>query len=265
MEQIIKQIASLVSNGLNVGALADTPAILARDDFSVQSLEHLQKAPNRIRQAVTVSTAKSLIDYVNKFKIDGTSIFCDLEKLNVKAIFDYHANPSLARWGDHTASYTCPHSKDWKAWSSKNKSAMGQIEFAQFIENNIHCVASEGNVVSGAELLAMVLTFEETRKSEFKSVQRLQDGTMSFAFTDEKSGGGKTRLPEEIILGLQPFHNGDYYQIKARIRYRIKDGLLTLWYELINPEKVIEDAFNTTIEILKANIPDVDFYEGNLA
>lgn len=35
MEQIIKQIASLASNGLNVGALADTPAILARDDFSV--------------------------------------------------------------------------------------------------------------------------------------------------------------------------------------------------------------------------------------
>lgn len=265
MEQIIKQIASLASNGLNVGALVDTPAILASDDFSVQSLEHLQKAPNRIRQAVTVSTAKSLIDYVNKFKIDGTSIFCDLEKLNVKAIFDYHANPSQARWGDHTASYTCPHSKDWKAWNGKNKSAMGQIEFAQFIENNIHCVASEGNVVSGAELLAMVLTFEETRKSEFKSVQRLQDGTMSFAFTDEKSGGGKTRLPEEIILGLQPFHNGDYYQIKARIRYRIKDGLLTLWYELINPEKVIEDAFNTTVENLKSNIPDVDFYEGNLA
>ncbi|MDE8035313.1 YfdQ family protein [Actinobacillus equuli subsp. equuli] len=265
MEKIIKEIASLASNGLNVGELAGTPAILTRDDFEIKSLEHLQPTPNRIRQAVTVSTSQSLIDYTNKFKIAGTAIFCDLDSLNVKTIFDYHANPQAARWGDHTASYTCPHSKDWKAWTGKNKSAMSQIEFAQFIENNIHCVASEGNVVSGTELLAMVLTFEETRKSEFKSVQRLQDGTMSFAFTDEKSGGGKTRLPEEIILGLQPFHNGDYYQIKARIRYRIKDGLLTLWYELINPEKVIEDAFNTTIENLKSNIPDVDFYEGNLA
>ncbi|WGE55853.1 YfdQ family protein [Actinobacillus equuli subsp. equuli] len=86
--------------------------------------------------------------------------------------------------------------------------------------------------------------FEETRKSEFKSVQRLQDGTMTFAFTDEKSGGGTTRLPEEIVLGLQPFHNSEHYQIKARINYRIKNGLLTLWYELINL--------------------DVDFYEGNL-
>lgn len=264
MEKIIKEIANLATNGLNVGALADVPAILARDDFRIESLEQLQKSPNRIRQSVIVSTAKSLIDYTNKFKIAGTALFCDLDRLTVKAVFDYHADPEQARWGDHTVSYTCPHSKDWKAWSGKNKQAMSQIEFGQFIENNIHCVASEGNAVSGAELLAMVLAFEETRKSEFKSVQRLQDGTMAFSFTDEKSGGGKTRLPEEIVLGLQPFHNGDYYQIKARIRYRIKDGVLALWYELINPEKVIEDAFNTTLENLKANILDVDFYEGNL-
>ncbi|OOH89501.1 hypothetical protein BMT54_06300 [Pasteurellaceae bacterium 15-036681] len=264
MEKIIQQIASLATNGLNVGALVDAPAILARNDFSVESLEHLQKHPNRIRQAVTVSTAKSLIDYTNKFKVAGTALFCNLDELTVKGIFDYHPNPEEARWGDHTVSYTCPHSKDWQAWDKKNKTPMSQIEFGQFIENNIHCVASEGNAVTGAELLAMVLAFEETRKSEFKSVQRLQDGTMAFAFTDEKSGGGKTRLPEEIVLGLQPFHNGDHYQVKARIRYRIKDGQLVLWYELINPEKVIEDAFNTTIETLKANIPDVDFYEGNL-
>ena len=141
---------------------------------------------------------------------------------------------------------------------------MNQIEFGLFLENNIHCIAAEGNAVSGAELLAMVLAFEETRKSEFKSVQRLQDGTMAFAFADEQSGGGKARLPEEITLGIQPFRNGDFYQIKARVRYRIKDGALTLWYELINPEKVIESAFNSTIEKLKTNIANVDFYEGVL-
>ncbi|MCI7353071.1 MAG: DUF2303 family protein [[Actinobacillus] rossii] len=175
MEEIIKQIASLAANGLNVGALADTPAILARDDFSVKSLEHLQKAPNRIRQAVTVSTAKSLIDYVNKFKITGTSIFCDLDKLTVKTIFDYHANSQEARWGDHTASYTCPHSKDWNAWIGKNKNAMGQIEFAQFIENNIHCVASEGNVASGAELLTdPIAVYKNFRTTENMASQLIE-------------------------------------------------------------------------------------------
>lgn len=264
MEKIVKEIASLASNGLNVGALSETPAILKRDDFDIQSLEYLMQNPLRIRQHLTVNSAQSLIDYVNKFKVTGSAIFSDLDSLAVKAVLDYHTSPTEAHWGEHTVKYTCPHSKDWKTWTGKNKSAMSQIEFAQFIENNIHCIASEGNVATGAELLAMVLAFEETRKSEFKSVQRLQDGTMSFNFTNEKTGGGKTKLPEEIVLGLQPFHNGDYYQIKARIRYRLKDGDLALWYELINPEKIIEDAFNSTIEHLKNNITNVDFFEGSL-
>lgn len=262
MEQIIKEIASLASNGLNVGALSETPAILRRDDFRVESLEPFLKNPLRIRQHLTMNTAQSLIDYVNKFKINGSAIFSDLESLVVKAVLDYHSSANEAHWGDHTVTYTCPHSKDWKIWAGKNKSAMSQIEFAQFIENNIHCIAGEGNVATGAELLAMVLAFEETRKSEFKSVQRLQDGTMSFNFTNEKTGGGKTKLPEEIVLGIQPFHNSDYYQMKARIRYRLKDGDLVLWYELINPEQIIEDAFNSTVAHLKENINDVDFFDG---
>ncbi|MDA5611932.1 single-stranded DNA-binding protein, partial [Pasteurella multocida] len=58
-----------------------------------------------------------------------------------------------------------------------------------------------------------------------------------------------------IILGnlgndpdVRTMPNGDPV---AKIRYRIRDARLSLWYELINPEKVIEDAFNTSIENLQ--------------
>ena len=84
----------------------------------------------------------------------------------------------------------------------------------------------------------MVLAFQETRKSEFKSVRRLQDGTFSFAFSDEK-GGSQASLPEEIMLSLPPFHNGSYYALKARLRYRLRDGDLSLWYELIEPKLIV--------------------------
>lgn len=262
MENNVKEISQLAINGLSL-ANTNIPAVMCHHEFSIKSLEEFQARPARIRQQLSVSSAQSLIDYVNKFKIAGTVIFSNLDKLTIKAIFDYHVQADQPRWGDHVVSYTCPHSKDWKAWTGKDKTAMNQIEFGHFLENQIHCVASE-NEVSGAELLAMVLAFEETRQSEFKSVQRLQDGTMAFNYTNEKTGGGKARLPEEITLGIQPFHNGDYYKIKARIRYRIKDGELKLWYELINPEKVIEDAFNTTLETLKQQIAEVDFYEGTV-
>ncbi|QPB42183.1 DUF2303 family protein [Rodentibacter haemolyticus] len=263
MEQsLVNDIAKNVANGKSLNT--PIPAVLAAGDFDIRSLEEYQSAPARIRQHIFLRTEQSLIDYVNKFKQSGTAIFANLDDLEIKAVFDYHANPEKPNWGDHSATYNCPYSKDWKEWARKDKQAMSQVEFGAFLENNIHSIATDGNIVSGAELLAMVLAFEETRKSEFKSVKRLQDGTMSFTFTDEQTGGGKARLPEEIVLGIQPFHNGDFYQLKARVRYRIKDGSLALWYELINPEKVVEDAFNTTLDKLKANIADVDFYEAQL-
>lgn len=264
MEQsLVNDIAHQLANGKSLNT--PIPTALVSEDFTVTSLEAYQPAPVRIRQHIALRTEQAFIDYANKFKMAGSAVFSDLEKLQIRAVFDYHISADSPQWGEHTATYNCPFSKDWKAWATKDKTAMNQLEFAAFLENHIHCLAAENNAVSGAELLAMVLAFEETRKSAFKSVQRLQDGTMSFSYTDEQSGsGGKARLPEEITLGVQPFHNGDHYQLKARIRYRIKDGALTLWYELINPEKVIEDAFNTTVAKLKENIAEVDFYEGAL-
>ncbi|ODS43986.1 hypothetical protein BGK37_06510 [Pasteurella multocida] len=262
MEKAVNEIAKILANGKAVNS--HIPSIILEENFDVKSLENLQENPSRIRSKVSVSSEKSFIEYVNKFKIDGTSIFYDLEELEAKAVFDYHSSPSNPKWGDHIASYHFKKSKDWNAWERKDKEQMDQIEFGAFLERNIHTIAADGNIVSGAELLAMVLAFEETRKSEFKSAHRLQDGTLSFTYTDEQSGG-KTRLPEEIVLGIQPFHNGDYYQVKAKIRYRIRDARLSLWYELINPEKVIEDAFNTSIENLQKNIEKVDFFEASLS
>lgn len=77
---------------------------------------------------------------------------------------------------------------------------MNQIDFAEFLENNIQNVAPVGDNYSGpsgTELLEMVLAFRETRKVEFKSVKRLQDGTCQFQYSDDKSGSGNTKIPEK--------------------------------------------------------------------
>lgn len=45
----------------------------------------------------------------------------------------------------------------------------------------------------------------------------------------EVSGEVSTTLPKE--------------KRAARLKYRVKDGALTIWYELVRPHKVLEDAF----------------------
>jgi hypothetical protein len=75
----------------------------------------------------------------------------------------------------HKAVYDCPFSDEWKAWSGADGNKMNQIDFAEFLENNIQNVAPISDNYkgpSGTDLLEMVLAFQETRKVEFKSVKR---------------------------------------------------------------------------------------------
>lgn len=84
------------------------------------------------------------------------------------------------------------------------------------------------------------------------------------AFSNEKTGSGNTKLPEKISLAISPFHNGTPYQIDARIRYRLREGKLILWYELIDPKKIIEHAYNEIMVDLQNQLPDVPVFEGRI-
>lgn len=243
------------------------PTAVVPRDHTVESLERYQLQPALIRQNVNMVAVQSLVGYVARFKDQRSVIFADNTKTCVVAVLDYHQSPESPHWGNHKATYDCPFSKEWREWLSKDKKGMDQTDFGEFLENHISDVAAVSdtyNGPAGSELLEMVLSFQETRKSEFKSVRRLQDGTMQMSYSDEKNGSGNTLLPEKISLAIAPFHNGNPYQVDARIRYRLRDGQLVLWYELIEPEKIVEHAFTQIITDLQNDLPDVPIYEGSI-
>lgn len=246
----------------------DIPSVIVPEGYEVSSLERLQLAPSRIRQSVNLISPGSLIAYIQRFRDERSVVFADKTKTRIVAVLDFHQNAGNAAWGEHKAVYDCPFSDDWKAWTANDGSKMDQINFAEFLENNIKNVApvSEGYAgPSGTELLEMVLAFQETRKSEFKSVKRLSDGTCQFQFSDEKSGSGNTKMPEKISLAIAPFHNGAPYQVDARIRYRLRDGQLVLWYELIEPKKVVEHAFQEIVTDMESQLgEELPIYEGSI-
>ena len=117
-------------------------------------------------------------------------------------MLDFHQDADNPHWGMHKAVYDCPFSDDWKAWVGSDGNKMNQIDFAEFLENNIQNIAPISDNYkgpSGTDLLEMVLAFQETRKVEFKSVKRLQDGTCQFQYSDDKSGSGNTKIPEKSV------------------------------------------------------------------
>ncbi|CAH3402081.1 TPA: DUF2303 family protein [Enterobacter asburiae] len=262
----VLDIRDLVSATLKTET--DIPSVVVPDGFEVKSLESLQLAPSRIRQSANLISPGSLIAYIQRFRDERTVVFADKTKTRIVAVLDFHQNANNPSWAAHKAVYDCPFSDEWKSWTANDGSKMDQINFAEFLENNIQNVAPVSDSYhgpSGTELLEMVLAFQETRKSEFKSVKRLSDGTCQFQFSDEKSGSGNTKMPEKISLAISPFHNGSPYQVDARIRYRLRDGQLVLWYELIEPKKVVEHAFQEIVTDMESQLgEDLPIYEGSV-
>jgi uncharacterized protein YfdQ (DUF2303 family) len=260
----VKHIAELaIASSL---AKTDIPYAVVPRGYEVQSLESYVKDDAQVKEVVSVTSASSLIAYVVRFKDDRSVIFADTENTKFRAVMDYHLNSTSPFKCSHNVVYDCPHSDEWKAFKKYDGHAMDQVEFAEFLEQNINCVApvSDSNKTSGTALLEMVLAFQETRVAEFKSVTRLNDGTFQMAYSNEKTGSGNTQLPEKISLAISPFHNGTPYQIDARIRYRLREGKLKVWYELIEPKKIIEHAYNEILVDLQTQLPDVPVFEGRI-
>ncbi|HIF6680803.1 TPA: YfdQ family protein [Serratia marcescens] len=245
----------------------DIPVAVVPDNHEVKTLEHFQLQPSLIRQEVRLISVSSLIAYVQKFADPRTAIFADKSETRIEAVLDYHSAANSPEWAKHRAVYDCPYSDEWQEWASRDKRPMNQTDFAEFLENHIQDIAPVSDNYkgpSGTELLEMVLAFQETRKAEFKSVRRLQDGTFQMSYSDEKDGSGNTSLPEKISLAIAPFHNGAPYQVEARIRYRLKDGGLALWYELIEPKKIVEHAFTEIVVDLENQLEKIPVYEGSI-
>lgn len=261
----IEQIADLAIAASKVET--SIPYAVLPQGYSLKSLEDFMVDENQVKQSVAVQTASSLVAYVARYKDERTVIFADKDKTLFHAVIDYHLNSATPEKATHDVTYDCPLSDEWRLVLGYDKEKLNQVEFAEFLEQNINLIAPVGESYagpSGAELLQMVLSFQETRESVFKSVQRLQDGTCQFSFSDEKAGHGNTQLPERISLAISPFRNGLPYQMDARIRYRLRDGRLFLWYELIEPQKIIDHAFNEILVDLQNQLPDVPVFEGRI-
>ncbi|MCT7656132.1 YfdQ family protein [Oceanimonas sp. NS1] len=102
----------------------------------------------------------------------------------------------------------------------------------------------------------LAANFQVTREAKFQSVKRLHDGTFQFAYSEENTGTGNTTLPETIRLGIAPFHGGEHYAIDVRIRYRLREGQLKLWFEMIELERVLEDAFKGVLAKVQEELPE---------
>jgi uncharacterized protein YfdQ (DUF2303 family) len=126
--------------------------------------------------------------------------------------------------------------------SGANGKQMSQADFARFIEDNApDCVAP-----SAADMIEIARSLEAKKAVNFSSAVRLDNGQSQLTYEETIQGTaakGRLVVPELFDIGSPVFEGDGRYAVTARLRYRIAEGgKLSLWYDLVRPHKIIEDA-----------------------
>jgi uncharacterized protein YfdQ (DUF2303 family) len=248
--QIIRELAAFraVPSELQPGEIyayqtADGPKLVNLRDDQYLSL------PRRKQNSVTVRDVGSFVHYYAKHADDDSEVFADVKRTLIIAVLDAHAG-DRARWQEHVLNLQLEVTPEWAAWARTDRQMMSQESFSEFIEDHIADIAADGPC-TGSDLLEMAQQFQAHTKVEFKSGSRLASGETQLTYAetiDAKAGQrGQISIPGAFELGIRVFDDLEPYRVKARFRYRLNGGQLTLGYHLDDPERKVRDAVQLVV------------------
>jgi len=226
-----------------------------------------QYEPKYIRQVVTLSNAQSFALYVNDYKCmrDATDpvIFATVTDQNAlfTAILDYHGKsigegcqfPSRCA---HRAIFQTKETEEWKVWKAANRKMFTQVEFATWLEDNANLLVSpEGSgAPAGNDLLELVRSLHGHQNARFNTNLRLNNGAYSVAYEEDvevkgmiASRPGSLDLPPIIMGGFSLFEGAAPYQVPARLKTRISERRLVLFFETIALHKIVRESIDAIV------------------
>lgn len=217
--------------------------------------ERLLAAPRRKTASVTVADVDSFCAYLQRHSAPNATVWASANYVSGNVAFlavlnDHGGEEDGQDWRDHRASFIPEKSTEWTRWKEKDRQPFSQVDFAAFVEDNLADVVGGDDGPSGADMLRMAIEFEANQDMRFKSAIRLQSGGIDMAFTAQDDAGTlqKMRLFDRFSIGVPVFWGGEAYRIDARLRYRVREGKLSFWYELVRADKVVAAATLKIVE-----------------
>jgi uncharacterized protein YfdQ (DUF2303 family) len=273
-----------VAKAIDAGmALAD-PTLFGNDDDSPQlaafvvpaggkvevrdiedALAKYRATPSRKTGCFHVHDADSFISYVRKHGLDGaTEVWSDAQGQRITGVINGHSDGSDAGWGDHSVVYQVALTDAWKAWMRLNGNLVDQVTFANHVEDRMVDIIEP----DAATLLEIAQSFEATTRVAFESANVLSSGERQFVYreeTDARAGqSGTLSIPKEFVISVQPFEGAEMFELTARLRYRLREGQLTIGYQLVRPEDILRAAFVSVSDHVAAGV-DAPVFLGTTA
>ena len=241
--------------------------------------EPYRTAPERREGIAIVTVLQSFIDLTNRHKDEHSAIFAETVWPTPKltAVLDYHEIDGTARFGRHRVVYGFPISDELKAWVEQNGKSMGQADFAAFVENRIADLASPSDGERSAAERDFKTTFAVPSDmvslsrglavrvaAEAKNAVMLQSGESEIVFREEhrNDAGEKITVPGLFMVSVPAFRDGDPVRILARLRYRLREGKLTWFYQLYKWEQEVRNRVSEDLARAHAET-ELPAYEGS--
>lgn len=219
-------------------------------DLSAYSLR-----PARRSGGVVFDEPGSFEAYVNEFKGSGsTRLYAKLDANEVIAVFndDDAKTDGAGAWRDHRASLRVQATEEWQAWRRADRKWFDQTTFAEFLEERLADIAAP----PAADLIEIARTFTASNNIAFRSAINLTSGETQFRYEEELEGKagakGQIAVPSEFALFLSVYEGTDPEEVTARLRWRLKDGNLSIGYLLIDASKIEREAFRDEVTNMAA-------------
>lgn len=247
----------LAPYNLNHGSTLVVAKIHGDERIQTVDLESHLRTPLRSRGSVSVHDPSDFARYVKRLAApfpETTSVWADIDKSAVTAVLDDHADVNIPGWRSHTVSLALQSDPDWTAWTARDNKLVSQVEFAEFLEQQMHTVIQP----AAADIYEVATTLQAKRTLSFNSGVRLKSGDVQFSFTEETKASagtaGKLDIPDTFTLRLAPFAYTPPVELTAKLRYRIHDGDLKIGYKLLRPAEIKRDAFSAIVGEIRGQL-----------
>lgn len=236
-------------------------------------LDEYKLAPWRKSGSTSLHTCAAFISWTNNHATNSTVIFADAPSLRFTSVIDYHAGSDNvetgAAFGRFRAVYSCPTSIEWSAWTKADGKMMSQQEFAEFLEDRVLDIAQvaledlplrvrdaiqqlQSKVAGPAEVMALSrgLAVNIKEKAEVKYDPSSGQRTVRFDETHRDSNGVAIKIPDLFVIKVPIFLEGAVYTIPVRLRYRVREGAVSWFFNIWRPEIHVKDAFDQTASMI---------------
>jgi hypothetical protein len=161
--------------------------------------------PKYIKQTVTIETADSLVDYVNRFKGADTMLFAEISSNRIVALVDYHGAGGGARRAPRQARIAVLRGMAALDQDQRQADGAARIRALPRRERRRRPAPDAG------ELLDACRDLQVRRKVNFTKAVRTASDNENFEYSEETnttSKKGDLELPTKFKLGL-PVYFGD--------------------------------------------------------